>query len=581
MKSVLKGLLVVIVVVTGTIFWLVTPEKPPSKQAFINAQVLTMDATNNIAQAVLVENARIVHVGSDDEVQALIDNDTIVHDLGGRTLMPGFVDAHGHFPGSGLGAIAADVSSPPVGNTTTVEELQSRLKQQAEKTAAGEWVMGFGYDDTLLAGQKHPTRQQLDAVSTEHPVYIMHVSGHMGVANSVALEIIGYDKSTPNPVGGLIVKDSAGELTGLLEETAHEPFVTASLNMSLPDFYTLLTTAVDEYASMGVTTAQSGGVDMTMLKGLYTAQRLGLIPFRLELWPFEDKMGDAIRAGEVDLSEFNSDKVRTKTIKIVADGSIQGFTGYLSHPYHSPFRDDEQYRGYPTVPREKLVELVDHYHSNGYQLAIHGNGDASIDDIIYAFDLAQQKHPVEDPRMILIHSQMARDDQLVDMKRLGITPSFFSAHTYYWGDRHRDIFMGPERAMRMSPTRSAKDIGLRYSVHLDTPVVPMTPMLMVWSTANRLSSNGNVIGADQRVSVLDALRAVTIDAAWQVFRDKDLGSIESGKLADLIVLDGDPLLDPLALRDLSVDKTFVGGVNIFSRTQAPKTADQVVSTQAN
>ena len=135
--------------------------------------------------------------------------------------------------------------------------------------------------------------------------------------------------------------------------------------------------------------------------------------------------------------------------------------------------------------------------------------------------------------------------------------------------------------MRMSPTRSAKDIGLRYSVHLDTPVVPMTPMLMVWSTANRLSSNGNVIGADQRVSVLDALRAVTIDAAWQVFRDKDLGSIESGKLADLIVLDGNPLLDPLTLRDLSVDETFVGGVNIFSRTQAPKTADQVVSTQAN
>jgi predicted amidohydrolase YtcJ len=565
MKSVLKGLLVLIVVVAGTLFWLVSPEKPPSQQAFINAQVLTMNATNSIAQAVLVENDRIVSVGSNNDIRALIDDDTLVHDLAGRTLMPGFVDAHGHFPGSGLGAIAADVSSPPVGNTTTVEELQSRLKQLAEKTPAGEWVMGFGYDDTLLKGQKHPTRQQLDAVSTEHPVYIMHVSGHMGVGNSMAFEEMGYDKNTPNPAGGIIVKDDNGELHGLLEETAHAPFVAASLEMSLPNFYALLTSAVDEYASMGVTTAQSGGVDMTMLKGIYAAQRLGLIPFRLELWPFEDKLGDVIRSGELNLSEFNSDKVRTKTIKIVADGSIQGFTGYLSHPYHTPFRDDEEYRGYPVVARDKLVELVEHYHTNGYQLAVHGNGDASIDDIIYAFDQAQQKHPVEDPRMILIHSQMARDDQLVEMKRLGITPSFFSAHTYYWGDRHRDVFMGPERAMRMSPTRSAKDIDLRYSVHLDTPVVPMTPMLMVWSTVNRLSSNGNVIGAEQRIPVMDALRAVTIDAAWQVFRDKDLGSIENGKLADLVVLDGNPLLDPLALKDLSVEQTFVGGVNIFSR----------------
>lgn len=568
MKAVLKTLVILILVLGVSVAWLISPEKPPAKQAFVNAKVLTMNSANGIAQAVLVERERIVAVGSNEKIQALIDDNTLIHDLKGRTLMPGFVDAHGHFPGSGLGAIAADVSSPPVGNTNTVEQLQARLREQAAKTPEGEWVLGFGYDDTLLAGKKHPTRQQLDAVSSLHPVYIMHVSGHMGVANSVALETIGYNKSTENPEGGIIVKDADGELTGLLEETAHEPFVMASLDMSLPSFYTLLTSAVDEYASMGITTAQSGGVDMTTLKGLTTAQQLGLIPFRLELWPFDNKLGDTIRAGELDLSDFNSDKIRTKTVKIVADGSIQGFTGYLSHPYHTPFRDDEQYRGYPIMPREKLVNLVEDYHSKGFQLAIHGNGDAAIDDIIYAFDQAQQKHPVADPRLILIHSQMAREDQLADMKRLGITPSFFSAHTYYWGDRHRDIFMGPDRALRMSPTRSAKNIGLRYSVHLDTPVVPMTPMLMVWSTATRLSSNGNVIGEDQTVPVIDALRAVTIDAAWQVFRDKELGSVEVGKLADLIVVDGDPLADLTNLRNLEVDETFVGGVNIFSREAA-------------
>ncbi|MGH1370911.1 MAG: amidohydrolase [Cellvibrionaceae bacterium] len=568
MKAAIKALLVLLVILSITVTWLLSPEKPPAKQAFINAKVLTMNTDNAIEQAVFIERDRIVAVGSNDDIQALIDDDTQLHDLGGRTLMPGFVDAHGHFPGSGLGAIAADVSSPPVGNVDTVEQLQQRLREQAQNTPAGEWVLGFGYDDTLLQNKQHPTKQQLDAVSTEHPVYILHVSGHMGVANSVALETIGYDKNTQNPEGGVIVKDAAGELTGLLEETAHEPFVVASLDMSLPNFYRLLTSAVDEYASMGVTTAQSGGVDMTTLKALSSAQRFGLIPFRLELWPFDDKMGDAIRAGEVDLSDYNSDKVRTKTVKIVADGSIQGFTGYLAHPYHTPFRGDDQYRGYPIMAREKLVEKVVDYQSKGFQMAIHGNGDAAIDDIIYAFDQAQQKHPIEDPRLILIHSQMARDDQLADMKRLGITPSFFSAHTYYWGDRHRDIFMGPERAMRMSPTRSAKDIDLRYSVHLDTPVVPMTPLLMVWSTANRLSSNGHVIGEAQTVPVMDALRAVTIDAAWQVFRDKELGSIEEGKLADIIVIDGDPLVDPINLRNLQVDQTFVGGVNIFSRDTA-------------
>ncbi len=565
MKAALKGLLALVVVLGFAVAWFISPEKPPAKQAFINAKVLTMNETNAIEQAVLIEHDRIVAVGSNEEIQALTDDSTLIHDLGGRTLMPGFVDAHGHFPGSGLGAIAADVSSPPVGNINTVEQLQARLREQAANTPAGEWVLGFGYDDTLLAGKLHPTKQQLDAVSTEHPVYILHVSGHMGVANSLALETIGYDTNTPNPEGGVIVKDAAGELTGLLEETAHEPFVVASLDMSLPNFYTLLTTAVDEYASMGVTTAQSGGLDMTTLNALTTAQRFGLIPFRLELWPFDDKMGNAIRAGEVDLSDYNSDMVRTKTVKIVADGSIQGFTGYLTHPYHSPFRDNDEYRGYPIMPREKLVEKIVDYQSKGYQLAIHGNGDAAIDDIIYAFDQAQKKHPIEDPRLILIHSQMARDDQLAEMKRLGITPSFFSAHTYYWGDRHRDIFMGPERAMRMSPTRSAKNIDLRYSVHLDTPVVPMTPMLMVWSTANRLSSNGNVIGQEQTVPVIDALRAVTIDAAWQVFRDKELGSIEAGKLADVIVVDGDLLADPMNLKNLKVDQTYVGGVNIFCR----------------
>lgn len=568
MKTVFKiliSLLVFLLIVLFALYWYMQPDKPPKSQVFINGQVLTMDDNNSIAEAIAIQDDRILAVGSTSDIQTHINDNTVIHDLQGKTLIPGIIDAHGHFPGSGISVISADLTSPPVGNIHNVAQLQERLLQRVKDKKQGEWITGFGYDDTLLAEHRHPTRQELDAVSTDHPIYITHVSGHMGVANSLALEMADYDRNTPDPEGGVIVKDEHGELTGLLEETAGQKLSFLTMDISPSEFYNILTTAGDEYASKGVTTTQSGAVDGTMLKGLYGASQLGLIPLRLELWPLYNKLGEKILSGELDLDDYNSDRVRTRTVKIIADGSIQGFTGYLSHPYHTPFRGDEEYRGYPTLPREKLADWATRFNKAGIQMAIHGNGDASIDDIIYAFGEAQKNHPLSDPRLILIHSQMAREDQLDEMKQLGITPSFFTAHTYYWGDRHRDIFMGPERAMRMSPTHSALERDLRFSVHLDTPVVPMDPMQMLWSTVNRLSSTGKVIGEEQRILPMQALRATTIDAAWQIFREKDLGSLEKGKLADLVVLDRSPLVDPLSIRDIEVMQTYVGGVKIFDR----------------
>jgi predicted amidohydrolase YtcJ len=250
---------------------------------------------------------------------------------------------------------------------------------------------------------------------------------------------------------------------------------------------------------------------------------------------------------------------------LVADGSIQGYTGYLSHPYHMPFKGDESYRGYPSISREVLFDRVQRLHGLGYQLAIHGNGDESIEDILDAFEAAQQAHPRDDARMILIHSQMAREDQIARMKGLGVTPSFFSAHTYYWGDRHRDIFMGPERAAAMSPARWAQQYKLRFSSHMDTPVTPMLPLQAVWSQVYRLSYGGDVIGEDQRIDVMSALRAVTIDAAWQVFQEDRVGSLEAGKLADMIILSASPLADPMSMRDLKVERTLIGGATIYRR----------------
>jgi hypothetical protein len=385
----------------------------------------------------------------------------------------------------------------------------------------------------------------------------------MGVGNSRMLELMNINADTEDPVGGVIARrPGSREPIGLLEETAHMAMTEHLLDFSIIDGIRMTMAANEEYLAQGVTTAQSGGVDAAMASGMSTLSRLNIIELRLVLFPFYHLLGPDLLSGEFDPASLESDMLDISAVKIVADGSIQGYTGYLSEPYHVPFKGDADYRGYPAVPRDDLIKAVADFHRAGFQLAIHGNGDESIEDILDAFELAQAEHPVEDPRLILIHSQMAREDQLLRMKELGVTPSFFSAHTYYWGDRHRDIFMGPARAARMSPTKSAENIGLRYSVHLDTPVVPMQPMQMLWSTVNRRSTSGAEIGPGQRVSPMNALRAMTIDAAWQVFQEDRVGSLEPGKLADIVILDGDPLTVE-DVRTLKVVETIVGGRTVY------------------
>lgn len=301
-----------------------------------------------------------------------------------------------------------------------------------------------------------------------------------------------------------------------------------------------------------------------MIEALHAMSRLNRIPFRLEVFGDAD-VGLAIANGSFKADDYRGEEFNLGAIKIVADGSIQGYTGYLSEPYHIPFEGDIEYRGYPTLPREALAELVTTLHRADLQIAIHGNGDAAIDDILFAVEEAQQAHRRDDPRVIIIHAQMARPDQLDRMRELGVTPSFFVAHTYYWGDRHRDIFMGPDRAARMSPAATSLEKGVPFTIHLDTPVVPMDPMLLVWSAVNRLGTSGQVIGPAERISPLAALRAVTIDAARQIFQEDNRGSIEADKFADLVVLAENPLDHPTRIREIAVDRTVVGGRTTFLR----------------
>ena len=560
------SLLLIMVVVAAGYFWSITqPTKPPKSQAFINGQVLTMDANNRIANALLLNSERIIQLGSTEEILQSTTSNTVIHDLGGRTLMPGFIDAHGHFPGSGAFAVSANLNAPPIGNVSSIAELKAALSATLKTKNKNEWLFGMGYDDTLIAEKRHPTRQDLDMVSTDHPIYIMHVSGHLGVANTAALERLNISASTQAPEGGIIDKDASGQLTGLLKETATTEIMAEATDFSLVDTWQIVRSAAAEYASQGVTTVQNGAADKRMVVGLKMATRFNVIPQRVEVWPLHTTLS----AQELESERADNNlKMNIGAIKIVADGSIQAYTAYLSRPYHVvPSSEEADYRGHSNQKVERLNEWVMDFHKRGLQLALHGNGDAAIEQILNAVQAAQKVHPIEDPRHILIHAQMARQDQLERMQDLGITPSFFSAHTYYWGDRHQSIFMGPERAAFMSPAKASEDLGLRYTIHLDAPVVPMQPLRLVWSAVNRLSFNGNVIGAEQRISPMNALRATTIDAAWQIFKQEQIGSLEVGKLADLVILNDDPLTDTDKIADLKVDATYVGGNLIYKRTR--------------
>jgi len=543
------------------------PPEAPEHQVFVNGQILTMNAENRVVEALSVRGAKVSRVGSTEEILAEVTDKTVVTDLRGRTLMPGFVDAHGHFPGSGQVVFSTDLNSPPIGNIEDMSQLLERLKDAHEARPDG-WLTGFGYDDTLLAEGRHPTREDLDQISATRPIAIGHVSGHLYAVNSAALAEIGIDESTPDPKGGVIQRDPTSpdgrRPNGVLEETASRQVLLKALDIGITDGIRMTTHAAREYLQAGVTTASAGGMPLGLAKLLGPLSQLNVFPQRVALFPLLEEVESEVLSGEWRPEAMAAGRLSLPRVKIIADGSIQGYTGYLSEPYYEPYKGDVLYRGYPSVSRDDLFRQVEGLHIQKIQYAIHVNGDASVEDALDAIEAAQQSQPWPDARPLFIHAQMSRKDQIQRMAQLGVTPSFFSSHTYYWGDRHAAIFMGPERAANMSPAGWALDAGIRYSAHADTPVTPMLPLQVVWSQVNRITTGGAVLGRHQRVAPMAALRAVTIDAAWQVFMDDSVGSLEPGKLADMVVLSGSPL-ESLDVRELLVERTFIGGAEVYTR----------------
>ena len=533
---------------------------------FFNGDIITVNEAQGSVEALAIRDGIITAVGSRKEVLAMAGNEdaVILRDLNDKTLLPGLIDAHGHFSYTNRERAVANVASPPTGTVQDIGDILSVLRSFRGEHPAATWLIGWGYDDSLLAEQRHPTRDDLDKLSTAIPILLRHVSAHLMVCNSRCLELAGIDADTTDPQGGHIRRVAGTrEPDGVLEEQAMNLVADVLPRLSRETQLELLDSTQQYYAGYGITTIQEGGAGPAEIGLLTDAASRGLLYLDVVAYPYVLYMGD--RLGEYPPTQAYSDHFRIGGIKVVLDGSPQGKTAWLSKPYLSPPPGKAaDYRGYPTLTDREVYKYIDFAFSTSSQVLVHANGDAAADQMIEAVHDANLKYGAADRRPVMIHAQTVRDDQLEQMAQEGILPSFFVGHTYYWGDWHRDSVLGLERASRISPLRSAADKGLRFTIHNDSPIVPPDMMRMLWSAVNRLTRSGQVLGDSQRATVMEGSKAMTIDAAHQYFEEASKGSLEVGKRADLVILGANPLkIEPRKIKDIQILETIKDGVTVF------------------
>ena len=529
--------------------------------------IITMDETLENPEALAVRDGKILAVGSSADLAEFGGSDTEYVDLAGRTLLPGFIDGHSHFSMAVNSASWANVSAAPVGNVSNFADIFAELGKQARinKLAPGEWLVGYGYDADTLEEARHVTRDDLDAVFPDNPVLLIHVSFHGAVLNSRAFEAINYDENTPTPDGGVIVRrDDSNEPLGLVMETAWFPAVAAIPVASPEQHEENLRLAQVRYASNGITTMQEGLTNYRDFADFKAAAQRGVFYLDLEVLGSFEEIPEF--AAEIEAYADYNNRLKIAGIKIVGYGSPQGKTAFFTKPYLTGGLSGEaEWRGEPIVGPEDMDTLLEAIYGAGMRAFVHANADAEVDVLLDA----HKKHVAlagEDSRTVIIHSQFIRRDQLEDYAKYGMVPSFFSNHAYFWGDVHVTN-LGQDRAFFLSPMKSAAELGIHFTNHSDYAVTPLDPMFTVWTAVNRLSRTGQVIGPDERITVRQALMAITLDGAWQYGEEATKGSLSVGKLADFVMLDGNPLtVDPAALKDIEVVATYKEGKQVYSAT---------------
>ena len=549
-------------------------EGTPAEVIFYGRDIVTVADDVSAPEAVAVRDGRIVFVGPLAEAVAQWQGpDTRLRDLRGQALLPGFLDPHGHIAGTGLQATIANLLAEPDGDVTGIASVQDKLREFAgsEVGQRAEWIVGFGYDDAILREGRHPTRDDLDAVSTDRPVLAIHQSFHLGAVNSTGLELLGYTADTPNPEGGVIRRRTDGEFVpphgepnGVLEETAFNPAADAAIKGLDPqDLAQLLARGQAAAASFGFTTVQEGAAALDFLAGAQTAAAAGGLDLDVVIYV---KAEEAMQSPDrMQVSHEYTNGLRTAGVKMILDGSPQGRTAWLTLPYLTPPEGQEPgYCGYQKISDQTALDQVETAFANGWQVIAHVNGDAAIDQFIAAVRTATERAGQADRRTVAIHAQTTREDQIDDFRGLGIIPSLFSMHTFYWGDWYVETVLGPERAATISPARWALDRGMIYTSHHDAPVALPNSLAILSSQVTRITRSGNILGPDQRVSAMDAVKSITINAARQYFEENTKGSIETGKLADLVILSASPLtVAPEHIRDITVVETIKAGRTVY------------------
>ena len=554
-----------------------TPTETTQSNMLIHGgSIITMQGmTPQYVEALVVENGRIQFAGGLKQAQKFKNKNTQLIDLQKRTLLPGFIDAHSHLNSVGLQQTVANLYPEPDGDVSDIPSLIHALSKwqqqnQAFIQATQGWIIGNGYDDAQLKEKRHPTATDLDQVSTTQPIIVLHQSGHLASVNHKALELLKINKNTPNPTGGIIRrKNNSQEPDGVLEEAAVFSAMATAFSKVPPEIMqNMAKTALKTYIKNGYTTVQEGRADTGTSELWHSFASIGQLDIDVVVYP--DLMNEQAYMLKYGSSLQYQNHFRIGGVKISLDGSPQGKTAWLTQPYLIPPEGQtKDYRGYPAYPDQKMVQnAINLAYEKHWQILAHANGDAAIDQYLDTIAVANQKFGLLDRRNVIIHAQTIREDQLDRAKDLGLIPSFFSLHTYYWGDWHKHETLGPERANRISPTASALKRNMIFTEHHDAPVIPPKNMMVIDATVNRTTRSGDVLGEDQKVSPYIALKSVTDWAAYQYFEDKDKGTLEKGKLADFVVLDHDPLKVPSQkIKDIKILATYKEGRLIYQSPQ--------------
>ena len=540
---------------------------------YSGGDILTMaGAETAYAEALAVRDGKILAVGTRAEVDKAAGAGATQVDLAGKTLLPGFIDGHSHLLNYADSLVQANLNPPPIGGVTKIADIIEALRKLKSdmKAGPGDPLIGQGYDQDMLAERRHPTAADLDSAFPDNPVILVHASGHMLVANSLAFKAVKIDASTPDPEGGTILRKPGGrEPLGLVQEMGMYPFQPILKGARKPEVdLDLVKRAVAHYAANGYTTASEALVLGEKMPVIEAAADAGAFSIDVIALPAFTMAAELVGTGKIKWGEYRKG-LKYAGLKIAVDGSPQGKTAYLTRPFLTPVPGCKtDCRGFPNLTQDQVNQLVLLTYKNGVQMFSHCNGDAAIDMMIAGHENAEKvlATPGKDRRTVIIHSQIMRPDQLDAYAKQGLLPSFFSNHVYYWGDVHY-ANLGPERAEFISPLASAFKRGIRATNHTDATVTPTDPMFLLWTSVNRVTREGRVLGEAERVTPYQGLQALTVNGAYEYFEEASKGTLEVGKRADFVVLDKNPIkVAPMTLKDIRVLETIKDGKRVYARS---------------